>query len=45
MKIDQEAQAILLLSSLPKAYEHFVDTMLYRNDTITIDEVRATLNC
>lgn len=30
-KIDKEDQGILLLSSFPKKYVHFVDTMLYGN--------------
>lgn len=44
VEIDQEDQCNMLLSSLPKAYEHFVDTMLYGNDKLTMDEVRVALN-
>lgn len=36
VELDQEHQAILLLSSLPKSYEQFVDTMLYGKDTLTM---------
>ena len=44
VKIDEEDQAIILLSSLPKIYEHFVDTILYGKDTLTMSEVKAALN-
>ena len=36
VKIDEEDQAIILLSSLPKIYEHFVDTILYGKDSLTM---------
>ena len=36
VKIEEEDQAILLLSSLPKVYEHFVDTLLYGKQTLTM---------
>ena len=44
VNIEEEDQAIIMLSSLPKLYEHFVDTILYRKDTLTISEVKAALN-
>ena len=44
VKIEEEDQAIILLSSLPKMYEHFVDTILYGKDTLTMSEVKAALN-
>ena len=44
VKIEEEDQAIILLSSLPKIYEHFVDTMLYGKQTLTMVEDKATLN-
>ena len=44
VKIEEEDQAIILLSSLPKIYEHFVDTILYGKDTLTMSEVKAALN-
>ncbi|XP_073136937.1 uncharacterized protein [Henckelia pumila] len=43
IKIEEEDQVILLLSSLPKPYEHFVDTMLYGKQTLTMDEVKSSL--
>lgn len=42
--IDEEDHAILLLSSLPKTYDHFVDTMLYEKESLTIAEVKSALN-
>ena len=44
VKIEEEDHAILLLSSLPKLYEHFFDTMLYGKQTQTMVEVKAMLN-
>ncbi|KAL3623657.1 hypothetical protein CASFOL_032473 [Castilleja foliolosa] len=44
VKIDEEDQAIILLSSLPKSYEHIVDTMLYGKETLTMTEVKSVLN-
>lgn len=44
IKIDEEDQAILLLSSLPNAYEHFMDTILYGKQSLTMAEVKSALN-
>ncbi|PON77883.1 hypothetical protein PanWU01x14_022370 [Parasponia andersonii] len=45
VKIDDEDQAVKLLSSLPKSYEHFVDAMLYgREQKLTLEEVQSALN-
>ena len=42
--IDHEDQALLLLSSLPKSYVTFKDTLLYGRESLTLDEVQAALN-
>uniref|UniRef100_A0A803Q7M7 Retrovirus-related Pol polyprotein from transposon TNT 1-94 n=1 Tax=Cannabis sativa TaxID=3483 RepID=A0A803Q7M7_CANSA len=45
VKIDEKDHGIILLSSLPKSYEYFVDTILYGKDTLTMVEFKAALNC
>ncbi|CAM6093981.1 unnamed protein product [Calypogeia fissa] len=42
-KVDEEKKALHLLTSLPKSYEHLVQTILYGKDTLTFDETIATL--
>lgn len=44
VKIEEEDQTIILLSSLPKVYKHFVDTMLYGKETLTMAQVKSALN-
>ncbi|GKD41058.1 retrovirus-related pol polyprotein from transposon TNT 1-94 [Tanacetum coccineum] len=39
-----EDLALLLLTSLPSSYEHFVDTLLYGHEALTLEDVMATLN-
>lgn len=43
IKIEEYDQAIMLLSSLPKQYEHFLDTMFYEKQTLTMAEVKYAL--
>lgn len=42
--LDDESKVLLLISSLPKSYEHFVDTLMYGRQTLTLDEVKTALN-
>ncbi|KAG8367168.1 hypothetical protein BUALT_Bualt16G0044500 [Buddleja alternifolia] len=42
--IEDEDQALLLLSSLPKSYMNFKETLFYGRETLSLDEVQAALN-
>ena len=44
VKISYEDIAFFLLSSLPKSYEGFVDTMLYGRTTLTFEDVKVSLS-
>ena len=44
VKIDDEDQALIVLCSLPTSYEHFVTTLLYGKDTISMEDVKSSLH-
>nr|GEW16433.1 retrotransposon protein, putative, Ty1-copia subclass [Tanacetum cinerariifolium] len=44
VKFKDEDLALLLLTSLPASYEHFMDTLLYGREALTLEDVMATLN-
>ena len=44
IKIEDEDRVIILLSSLPKSYESFVDTLLYSRESLMISDVKSSLN-
>ncbi|GJY87152.1 zinc finger, CCHC-type containing protein [Tanacetum coccineum] len=43
-EIEDEDHALMLLTSLPSSYENFVETLLYGRESLTIEDVLATLN-
>ncbi|KAH9678917.1 hypothetical protein KPL71_025907 [Citrus sinensis] len=44
VRLEDEDKAIILLSSLPPSYEHFVDTLLYGRQSITMADVKDSLS-
>nr|GEY50390.1 retrovirus-related Pol polyprotein from transposon TNT 1-94 [Tanacetum cinerariifolium] len=44
VKFEDEDLALLLLTSLPASYEHFVDTLLYGREALTFEDMMAKLN-
>ncbi|GJS87527.1 reverse transcriptase domain-containing protein [Tanacetum coccineum] len=44
IEIEDEDQALMLVGSLPSSYENFVETLLYGRESVTMEDVLATLN-
>ncbi|GJY00694.1 hypothetical protein Tco_0358846 [Tanacetum coccineum] len=42
--IDDEDQALMLLTSLPSSYDNFVETLLYGRKSLTLEDVLSSLN-
>lgn len=43
--LKDEDRALILLSSLPDSYEHFVDTLLYGRQSLTLKDVKGCEGC
>lgn len=41
--LSDESKALLLISSLLKSYEHFVNTLLYGSQILSLEEVKSAL--
>ncbi|GJS54924.1 zinc finger, CCHC-type containing protein [Tanacetum coccineum] len=44
IEIEDDDHALMLLTSLSSSYENFVETLLYGRESLTIEDVLATLN-
>ncbi|KAH9649101.1 hypothetical protein KPL70_025857 [Citrus sinensis] len=42
--LEDEDKVLLLISSLPKSYEHFIDALMYERQTLSLDEVKSALS-
>ena len=43
VKIDNENKALILFTWLPESYDHIITTILYRKETLILEEVTTTL--
>nr|GEV59853.1 zinc finger, CCHC-type [Tanacetum cinerariifolium] len=44
IEIEDEDQALMLLTSFPSSHKNFIDTLLYGRESLTMEDVLATLN-
>ncbi|GJS53881.1 retrovirus-related pol polyprotein from transposon TNT 1-94 [Tanacetum coccineum] len=44
VEIDDDDQALMLLTSLPSSYDNFVETFLYERELLTLEDVLSSLN-
>ena len=44
VEISDEGQVLILLCSLPSSYAHFVDTLIYGCDSISMEIMKLSLN-
>jgi len=45
IEVDDEDQALILLCSLPDLFDNSVNSMVYCRDTISLADVKSTVNC
>ncbi|KAM1562238.1 hypothetical protein ACFX1Z_005269 [Malus domestica] len=43
VKVEEEDKALLLLTSLPDSYENLMTTLLHGKDTVSLEQVQASL--
>src|SRR3954466_15758138 len=43
IKVESKDHTLIVLCSLPTSYETFVDTLLYKKDIISVDDVSSAL--
>lgn len=44
VRVEQEVQEIIPLSSFPKSYENILHIILYRKETLSVGDVKLVLN-
>jgi hypothetical protein len=44
VKFEYEDQDLILLYLLPPSYDHFIDTLLYGRDNLSLEYFKASLN-
>ncbi|GKF01256.1 hypothetical protein Tco_0028179 [Tanacetum coccineum] len=44
IEIEDEDKRLMLLTSLPSSYKNFVETLLYGRESLTMEDVLATMN-
>ena len=42
--VENEDQALILLCLLPSSYDHFMDILMYKNDSLSLEDAKASLN-
>ncbi|GKE35284.1 hypothetical protein Tco_1454606, partial [Tanacetum coccineum] len=44
IEIEDEDEALMLLTSFPSSYENFMETLLYGRESLAMEDVLSTLN-
>jgi hypothetical protein len=40
--VENEDQALILLCLLPSSYDHFMDILMYKNDSLSLEDAKAS---
>ena len=43
VKLEEEGKTLLLLSSIPQSYDHLAITIMYRKETLELEDIRQML--